>query len=265
MLQGAEIGDGAREREGELLRFRAAGGMNDAPVGNGKRTGEALTREIGHEAGKDRRNVGPGHRALAAQSNAAERTEAEADGHVLRREATGLDQSGEQARGVLRLNAEVEIDGDAGIEMNIVQRRADRGAAGGQRITVIADRALKHEGDAVGAVGQVVEDLRIGGLGVGEIDSLHDRPGLARWPARDAACLRGAAVKRLDADAVIGLGPERGKGRALQRLFDQRLPCRLVGRGKVPGQGAFHHCRQAYRCAYRALRYLSAKLLQVSS
>ena len=199
--------------------------------------------------GEIRGDVRPWLRAFAGEGDSAQRIEAETNTDGTGCETPRLDQRGEQSRGILRRTAEVEIDGDAGIEMNIVERRADRGAASRQRVTVIADRALKHEGDAVGAVVQIVEDLRVGGLGVGQVDPLHDGPGLACGATGDAACLCGAAVKRLDGDAVIGLGPERGKGRALQRLFDEGFPCRLVGRGKVPGQGEFHHCRQAYRCA----------------
>ena len=59
LLQRAEIGDRRGKREGELLRFRTAGGMNDAPVGNGKRTGETLAGEIGDQSREIRGDVRP--------------------------------------------------------------------------------------------------------------------------------------------------------------------------------------------------------------
>ena len=122
-----------------------------------------------------------------AKAMRAKRIEAEADGHGLRRDRARLDQRGEQARRIFRLKAEVEIEGDAGIEIDFVERRADRGAVGGKRIAVIADGAFEHERDAVRAIVQIVEDLRVGGLGVGKIDPLHDAPRQAGGAARDAA------------------------------------------------------------------------------
>ncbi len=140
---------------------------------------------------------------------------------------------------------EIEIDGDAGIEIDIVERRADGGARRGQRVAVIADRALEHERLAARAIHQIVEDLRIGGFGVGEVDPLHDSPGEPGGAALDAGGVPRPRIERFDGDAVIGLRPERSERRPLQRLFDERLPSRLVGGREIAGQGEFHHSRQA--------------------
>ncbi len=161
--------------------------MDHPPIGCGERAGKTLAGEIRDETCKECRAVFPGEGARSAQSDGAEWVEAEADADVLRRDRSGLDQSGEKARRIFRSKTEVEIDGDAGIEMDLVERRADRGAGRGQRIAVIADGAFEHEIDAVRAIIQIVEDLRVGGLGVGVVDPLHDVPRLARCAARDRA------------------------------------------------------------------------------
>ena len=110
---------------------------------------------------------------------------------------------------------------------------------------MIADGAFEDERNAVRAVVEVVEDLRIGSLGVGVVDPLHDAPGQARRAARDRTRLTRAAVERLDGDAVISLGLERSEGRAFQRFFDQRPPCRLAGGCEALCQGNFGHVPQA--------------------
>ena len=245
LLQCPQISDGGRKREGEFLRLGSACRVDHPAVRDSKGTGETLAREIGDKSGKDRRDVLPRQRALSVQGNAAERAEAEADGAILRAKPACLDESGEKTGRVLRLHAEIEIDGDAGIEIDIVERGADRRARRRKRVAVIADRALEHERLAACPIHQIVEDLRVSGFRVGEVDPLHDSPGQARGPALDAARVLRALVERLDADAVIGLGPEGGKRRAFQRLFDERLPRRLVGGREVTGEGEFHHSRQA--------------------
>src|SRR5680860_1440650 len=61
-----------------------------------------------------------------------------------------------------------------------------------------------------------------------------------RAPGNDGSIAR-PAIERLDGDAVIAFRFERGEGRALQRLFHERLPRRLVGGRKISGQGKFSH------------------------
>ena len=133
LLERAQISDGAGKRESEFLRLRTAGRMDHPAVGDSKGTGETLAREIGDKSGKDRRDVLPRQRAVSVQGHTAERAEAEADGAILRAKPARLDESGEKTSRVLRLHAEIEIDGDAGIEIDIVERGADRRAGRGKR------------------------------------------------------------------------------------------------------------------------------------
>ena len=70
LLERAEIGDGDCEREGKLLRLRAACGMDGPAIGDGEGSGEALAREIGDERGQAARDVFPGERARSRQGDA---------------------------------------------------------------------------------------------------------------------------------------------------------------------------------------------------
>src|SRR4029079_4628378 len=126
LLERAQISDGAGKRESEFLRLRTAGRMDHPAVRDSKGTGETLAREIGDKSGKDRRDVLPRQRAVSVQGHTAERAEAAADGAILRAKPARLDESGEKTSRVLRGHAEIEIDGDAGIEIDIVERGADR-------------------------------------------------------------------------------------------------------------------------------------------
>ena len=121
--------------------------------------------------------------------------------------------------------------------MHAGERRLDRSFRRGQGITVIADCAFEHEHGAARAVVQIVEDLRVGGIGIGQIDALHDAPSLASLAARDDGSVLRPRIERLDDDAVIAHRTERGDRRALQRLFDERLPVSLLGGRKVARQG----------------------------
>ncbi len=79
-LQSAQIGHRHGEREGKLLSFRPAGGMDRPPIGERERSAEPLTREIGDEAGDDGSKLAPGPRD-AARRHGANGIEAEADVH----------------------------------------------------------------------------------------------------------------------------------------------------------------------------------------
>ena len=62
----AQIGDRAGEREGQFLRFRAAGIVDDAAVGDRERAAEALLGEVAHHVGEELRDSSrPGQRADA--------------------------------------------------------------------------------------------------------------------------------------------------------------------------------------------------------
>ena len=95
----AKVGDGIGEREGKLLRLRAAGGMHGSSVGDEEGTGEALLDKPCDECGHCWREFGPGLGHHATRRHGAERIEAEADvdrggAKPLRLHVTGDDAGG---------------------------------------------------------------------------------------------------------------------------------------------------------------------------
>ncbi len=120
-LQRAEIGQRRRQGEGELLRFRATGRVDRPAVGDGERTGEALALHLRHEAGEDRRHVGPDHVVPAIDREHADRIEAEANVHIFRRDASLLHEVGEHHARIFTKRAELELDGDAPLEMDALE------------------------------------------------------------------------------------------------------------------------------------------------
>ena len=140
-------------------------------------------------------------------------------------------------RGVLAVRTEVKLDADAGIEMNALQRFRECHRSCGESVAVIADGPFKHQGEPAGAIHQIIDDLRVGSLGIGQVDPLHYTPGVPRGPARDQRCLAGRCIEGLNGDAVITGGAERGQGRALERLGDQPLPIGLFRCGEGARQG----------------------------
>ena len=148
-----------------------------------------------------------------------------------------LHVAGDDAGGLPRRRTEIELDWNAPIEMHARESRLDRSFRGRKGITVIADSTFEHEHGAARGVVQIVEDLRVGGIGIGQIEALHDAPSLASFAARDDGSVLRPRIERLDDDPVIAHRTERGDRRALQRLFDERLPVSLLGGRKVARQG----------------------------
>ena len=198
------------------------------------------------EAGHLRRELAPRLGRHAPRGHGAERIEAEADVDRAWRKPSRLHVVRDEHCRLPRGRTEIELDGNAPIEMNALEHRLDRRFRRRKGIAVIADGSLEHEHDASRGVVQIVEDLLVGGFGIGQIDALHHRPGLAGFAAGNDVPVVRARVKRLDGDTVITGRAERGERRALQRLLDQRLPVSLAAQGKVARQGNFSHCRPRF-------------------
>ena len=135
-----------------------------------------------------------------------------------------------------RRRSEIELKWNTPIEMHAVEGCLDRRFRGGQGIAVIADRPFEHQHRAARGVVQIVEDLLVGGIGIGKIDALHDAPSLASGAASDDGSVLRPRIERRDDDPVITGRAQRGDRRAFQRLFDERLPVSLLGWRKVARQ-----------------------------
>ena len=123
----AQIRDGARDDEGKLLRFRAAGVVDDASVGDGERSAKALAREIADHAGEvflqDRSSAGRCCRSAAMPPS----------GLMLPSMSTaeGLrpwlcTSAVKWSHDVPRVRADVEVDGHAGIEIDAIEDALER-------------------------------------------------------------------------------------------------------------------------------------------
>ncbi len=107
---------------------------------------------------------------------------------------------------VARQRAQVEVDGDAGIENDAIEHAGERFRRRIEAVAVGTHRAGADVSQASRASGEIVQRFGIGGRGIGVIDPLHDLPGRARRTACDWGRFARARMKRLDRDPVIGLG-----------------------------------------------------------
>ena len=141
---------------GELLRLRAAGIVDDAAVGSRERPAKALACQIRDDRVEDRLEGAPGQWTAARHGRGADRIEAETDIGRRRRDPSLLRQGSEQLPGVLGRRAEIEIERDAGVEMDAVERARNSLSGCRKTIAVAADRPGKDEGEAGRAILEIV-------------------------------------------------------------------------------------------------------------
>ena len=184
--------------------------------------------------------LAPGPRARAGGGKAADRIDAGAQVDRGRRNFPAFHQRGEMLHGGARRRAEIEVDGDAGVELDAVEHARQRRRRRIQAIAIGVERAGEHQRQPGRAILQVLQRLRVGGRRIGMVDPLHQGPGRPRRAPGDRLGPGRARIKRLDPQPVIGLADqallERG---ALERGLDQLAPFRLAGRRKFGGEGEF--------------------------
>ena len=88
--------------------------------------------------------------------------------------------------------------------MHAFERPLDRLLRRRKSIAVIADRTAEHQHRAARGIVQIVEDLRVGGVRVGQVDALHHAPRRAWLAPSNNSSVLSAGVERLYDDAVIG-------------------------------------------------------------
>jgi hypothetical protein len=120
-----------------------------------------------------------------------------------------------------------------------VRRRVDAKTRG-------ADRARADQHEAAGAVFEILQRLAIGFLRIGMIDSRHHLPRRTRRASGERTDIGPSLVKRLDAQAVIGLGDQLlVERRTFEDAVDQLQPL-LTGRGReFGGEGKVGHMHLA--------------------
>src|SRR5262245_18176264 len=96
------------------------------------------------------------------------------------------------------MRTEVDVERNAGIEVNAPERARNRRFARRKTVAVSADRSSEDHGEAGRAVFEVVQRLGIGGGRIGMIDALHERPRRSWRAGGNGPGLRPSPVERLD-------------------------------------------------------------------
>ena len=149
-----------------------------------------------------------------------------------------FNRGGQPVRRIRVVRAEIEIEPDAGIEVNACERARDRLISRGEPVAVGADRAGEDEGEAGRTVFEIVQGLGIRRRWVGMVHALDGRPRRAGCTPGYRQRIRLSVVERLDGEPVIGPGDKLlVERRALEHRFDQLAPLLAGGRGKLGRQG----------------------------
>ena len=107
--------------------------------------------------------------------------------------------------GVSYVGTGFEVEDNAGVEVNALERPRDGLFASRKAIAVSPDGACEYEGNARRAILELVHGLGVGRLGIRMINALHDRPRRSWRPPGNRLCARLSAVERLDRERVISL------------------------------------------------------------
>ena len=213
--------------------------MDHPSIGGGERALEAHRGEAFDRAGDRGHDLVPAIGTGAPHRTGPERVEPEADVAGGGIDAFALDIFGDVNGGHSRLRADLKLDADAGVEIDAVENLRDRLCRRIEPETMGAIGAGEHERQPRRAVLQIVQRLRVGCLGIGMIDPLHDLPGRGRRTAGDRRGSFRAAIDRIDLQPVGRLADQFLERRALQHPVDQLAPV-LVGRlRKLRGQCQF--------------------------
>ena len=149
-----------------------------------------------------------------------------------------------------------KLDRDAGIDEDAVQNLLDRFRRRLEPKAMGAIGAGEYQRQAVGAVFQIVQRLRVGGSRVRMIDPLHDLPGRGRGAAGDRCGIPRARIDRFDPQSIIGLADQLLERRALQHAVDQLAPVVVGCRREIRRQPQVVSCRCHLRKVAPGRRYL---------
>src|SRR5262249_27504529 len=137
VFQRAQIRGRDGEREGKLLRFRAAGIVHRPRIGGREGSGDTSVSKLGYDGRKRRSCLCPRQRAAAGSRHAPDRIKT--DAKFARSRKTAFGPLAETPRSIV-VPAEVELDGEGG-RVDIFKHARERIRRGLDAVTVAADGA----------------------------------------------------------------------------------------------------------------------------
>ena len=214
-------GHGRRERKGKLLRRASARRMDGARVSDQERPPETLgfaTRARSrHGASLERSSRLGTVRAPRPRKGRAQTRPG--NPRALRPSARSARQS---QRLIGAVGPKIELELRPRIETHAIESLVKRGGVEPSEAKAVgAERAGGHDLQTVRAIGEVVERLGVGLVGIGMIESRDDPPRTAG--AKRPGAFRGR-IDGFDPNAVRGLGHERFEACALERGFSGPAP-----------------------------------------
>ncbi len=246
-FQRAQIGERGGEHERQLLRFRAAGIVNDATVGDGEFALEAVAGERRQPASKMRRFLSPRARGVGAKGQCADRIVTDANARAAMRAGKSFRQH--RVEHSARLRREIEFECRAGTKIKFFEHAPDRLLACRQAETMVSGRTRKDQRQAVGAVIELTQRALVGARRVGMLDPRHDLP---RRSARRAR--RRATRRRFVAPAARWKGHQRcllisrSKGAPFKTWSTRLRHCASLAGGKSAASGRSSVSLMAAKC-----------------
>src|SRR5665647_1328458 len=151
-------GDG----ESQLLRLRTAGIVNDAPVRHHQWAAKSLIGEAPYLLGEVFRQFAPRPWTGPRGGKAADRVETSAHVDGSRRKLAAFHQRREVLHGSAGRGAEIEVDGNAGIEFDVLEHALDHRRRCVQAIAVGVERTGENQSQAGRAVFEVLKRSLVG-------------------------------------------------------------------------------------------------------
>ena len=237
LLERAQIAQPRGEREGQLLRGRAAGRVDRPSVRGDERPGIPLAAQRRDEICQPSRLRVP-RRPASTAGQGADRIEAEAETDRLDAVARARDEPGEALRLILGSRTEIEFEPGAVVEPDAVERAMQgRRIPFAQTMTVGAGSAGEDDLQPIGPAGEILARLGIRVAGFGMIHARQHGPG-AGADARRPGGRSASSVERLQRDPVRGFRDERVQRSALQRSLSRPEPFGL-GKEREPAGKSF--------------------------
>ena len=221
LLEHAQMADRRGEHDAEFLRLRRAGIVDDAAIGFEEDRRRAHREEVGQRLRHRRLQRLERHAKAPGAGEDGGRIDAEGEAEPGRIDTASCGRASPSSR-PRRGWPDGRRCADGPCRSERRQARRERLGRGGKAIAERVRRALEDEREAVGAIGEVVQRLRVGARGVGVVDALQDLP------------LGGAAGAHLQARRVDFSSATRGDAEGATARRSSQLSRFIAGNDLVP-------------------------------